>query len=283
LGQVAGAAAAGATSLSALVVSKAIAAIDTVAGFASSDGANTGSTTNLADTARVRVATDLFAVLALGSVQAQFGATITVYKSATGTTPLSGADLAGILANRINLTPAGTAVQELKEWMALLSYVGTGLRGTISPAYASTSDFTQFGSTGAAVQTRNASYPITGIAQLTGTLAGLQGAPLCTSSSAVPFVAAVTNESYGDRLSASGTIIVWGTGFIAGGGNAIVFTSPASADPITLNATSGSYFWDLSPNQINATIAGRIAAGQWTVSVRNACGATSPGFAVTLQ
>jgi hypothetical protein len=65
----------------------------------------------------------------------------------------------------------------------------------------------------------------------------------------------VTNESYGDRLSASGTIIVWGTGFFAGGGNAIVFASPASADPITLNATSGSYFWDLSPDQINATIA----------------------------
>ena len=42
LGQVAGAAAAGTTTLSALVVSKAIAAIDTVAGFASSDGANTG-------------------------------------------------------------------------------------------------------------------------------------------------------------------------------------------------------------------------------------------------
>jgi hypothetical protein len=157
-----------------------------------------------------------------------------------------------------------------------------GLRGTISPAYASTSDFTQFGSFGAAVQTRNASYPNTAITQLTGTLAGLQGAPLCTSSAA-PFVAAVTNESYGDRLSASGTIILWGTGFFAGGGNAIVFTSPASADPITLNATSGSYFWDLSPNQINATIAGRITAGQWTVSVRNACGAASPGFSVTLQ
>src|SRR5260370_25658351 len=89
LGQVAAAAAAGTTSLSALVVSKAIAAIDTVAGFASSDGANTGSTTDLADTARVRVATDLFAVLALGSVHAQFGTTIAVYNSATGPTPLS--------------------------------------------------------------------------------------------------------------------------------------------------------------------------------------------------
>jgi hypothetical protein len=281
LGQVAAAASAGTTTLSALVVSKAIAAVDTVAGFASSDGANMGSTTDLAETARLRVATDLFAILALGAVQAQFGTTITVYKAATGTTTLSGADLAGILANRISLAPAG-AVQELKEWMALLSYMGTGLRGSIDSAYASTSDFTQFSSFGAAVQTRNASYPIAGIAQLTGTLAGLQGAPLCAAS-APPVVAALTNESYGDRLSASGTIIVWGTGFSADGGNALVFTSLGSADPVTLNANSGSYFWDLSPYQINATIAGRIAAGQWMLSVRNVCGATSAGFAVTIQ
>src|SRR5207253_2704221 len=129
-----------------------------------------------------------------------------VYKSATGATALSGADLTGILANRISSAPATAAVQELKAWMALLSYLGTGLRGIITSAYASTSDFTQFGGFGTAVQTRNASYPIVGIAQLTGTLTGLQGAPPCTAS-ATPIVGAVTNESYGDHLSASGTII----------------------------------------------------------------------------
>ncbi len=286
LGQVAAAAAAdsaaGTATLAGLVVSKAVAAIDTVAGFSSSDSTNTGSAADLPGTARVRLATDLYAILALGAVQTQFGVAITVYESSTGTTTLSGADLAGILANRISTSPAVAAVQELKQWMALLSYVGTGLRGTIASAYASTSDFTQFSSFGAAVQTRNASYPIASIAQLTGTLAGLQGTPLCTAS-APPVVSAITNDSYGDRLSASGTIIVWGTGFIAGGGNALVFTSPGSADPITLNANSGSYFWDLSPNQINATIAGRITTGEWMLSVRNACGATSAGFPVTIQ
>lgn len=282
LGQVAAAAATGTPALSALVVSKAVAAIDTVSGFVSSDGANTGSSMELTGTARMRVATDLFAIIALGTVQAQFGTTITVYKSATGTIALSGADLAGILANRISLAPSTAAVLELKEWMALLSYLGTGLRGTIPSTYASTSDFTQFSGFGTAVQTRNASYPVAAIAQLTGTLIGLQGAPPCTAS-ATPVVAAVTNESYGDRLSASGTVIVWGTGFSASGGNALVFTNFGSADPITLNASSGSYFWDLSPNQINATMAGRIAAGQWTLSVKNACGATSAGLAVTIQ
>lgn len=286
LGQVAATAAAdataGTTALSALVVSKAIAAVDTVAGFAPSDGANTGPATDLSGMARVRVAADLFAVLVLGSVQTQFGTAITAYKSATGPATLSGADLAGLLANRINAAPASAGVQELKEWMAVLSYLGTGLRGAVTSAYASTSDFTQFGGFGAAVQTRNATYPIASIGQLMGTLGGLQGAPPCNST-ATPIVAAVTNETYGERLSATGTMIVWGAGFFAGGGNAVRLTRLGSADSITLDANSGSYFWDLSANQINATLAGRMAAGQWMLSVRNACGATSAGFAVTIQ
>ena len=96
-------------------------------------------------------------------------------------------------------------------------------------------------------------------------------------------VAAVTNEYYGDRLSVSGTVIVWGTGFSRCGGNALVFTSLGSADPITLNASTGEYFWDLSPNQINVAFGGRIAAGQWLLSVRNACNASSTTIAVTVQ
>jgi hypothetical protein len=80
LGQVAAAAAAdsvaGTNTLSALIVSKAVAAIDTVSGFAPSDTANTGPTTALSDTVRVRMAVDLYAVLLLGAVQAEFGVTI---------------------------------------------------------------------------------------------------------------------------------------------------------------------------------------------------------------
>lgn len=282
VGQVAAAGAAGGTTLSALVVSKAIAAIGTVSGFAAADAANTGATTDIAGPARIRVATDLFAILALGSVQSQFGITITVYQSATGTATLSLENPTGLLANRIGVNAPGTAVQELKEWSALLSYISAGLRGTISSAYASSSDFSKFGSFGAAVQTRNASYPLGSIAQLTGTLGGLSGAPACIAG-ATPVIATVTNESYGSRLSANGTIIIWGSGFVAGGGNSLVFTGPASVDPITLNALSGSYFWDLSPNQINATIAGRVSAGQWMLSVKDTCGGTSAGVAVTIQ
>jgi 2',3'-cyclic-nucleotide 2'-phosphodiesterase (5'-nucleotidase family) len=181
LGQVAAAAAAdrasGTATLSALVVSKAVAAIDTVSSFAPSDSANTGSATLVPGTGRVRVAADLYAVLLLGAVQSQFGVAITPYRSATGTDVLSGADIPGLLANRIDAAPASGGVQELKEWMALLSYLGAGLGGSITSEYASTADFAQFGSFGAAVQTRNASYPIAGIGELSVTLRALQTAP----------------------------------------------------------------------------------------------------------
>jgi 2',3'-cyclic-nucleotide 2'-phosphodiesterase (5'-nucleotidase family) len=181
LGQVAAAAAAdsagGTNTLSALVVSKAIAAIDTVGGFPAADGANTGTVTNLTGPARVRVAVDLYAVLLLGAVEAQFGTAITPYKSATGPDTLSAADLPGLLGNRIDAAPATTGTQELKEWMALLSYVGSGLGGSITSEYASTSNFTQFFSFGAAVKTRNATYPIASIGQLVATAASLIGGP----------------------------------------------------------------------------------------------------------
>ena len=181
LGQVAAAAAAdraaGTTTLTALVVSQAIAAIDSVAGFAPSDGADTGLATILADASRVRVAADLRAVLLLGAVQTQFGTTITAYKAATGPATLSSADFAGLLANRIDAAPATAGVQELKEWMALLSYLKTGLGGAITAEYASTANFTQFGSFGAAVRTRNLTYPIASIGQFVGTVSALQSAP----------------------------------------------------------------------------------------------------------
>jgi 2',3'-cyclic-nucleotide 2'-phosphodiesterase (5'-nucleotidase family) len=181
LGQVASAAAAdsaaGTNTLSALIVSKAVAAIDTVSGFAPSDTANIGTATALSDTVRVRMAVDLFGVLLLGAVQAEFGVTITPYASASGSTVLSGANIPGLLANRIDAAPGTPNVQELKEWMALLSYVGTGLGGSIHHEYASNSNFTKFSNFGRAVRTRNLSYPVANIGQLFGTLSGLQNAP----------------------------------------------------------------------------------------------------------
>ncbi len=177
LGQVAGAAAASTNTLSALIVSKAIAAIDTVSGFAPGDTENIGPATALSDADRVRMAVDLYAVLLLGAVQAEFGVTITPYASATGPAILSGANFPGLLANRIDAAPGTPNVQELKEWMALLSYVGTGLDGSIPDKYRSNSNFTKFDNFGRAVRTRNLSYPVVSIGQLFGTLSSLQNAP----------------------------------------------------------------------------------------------------------
>jgi hypothetical protein len=176
-------AAAGTDALTTLIVSKAVAAIDTVAGFAPGDAANLGPAAVLPAGVRVRVSADLYAVLSLGAIQTLFGTTITTFKAATGPDVLSGADMGGVLANRIDAAPGTPGVQELKEWMALLFYLENGLGGSIPTAYASTSDFQQFASTatpqpfGAAVTTRNASYPVADLEQLVSTLSGLNGSP----------------------------------------------------------------------------------------------------------
>jgi len=272
----------GTNTAAALVVSKAVNAIDTVSAFAVSDAPNTGPATDLTGASRVRVATDLFAILALAQVQQIFGVNVTVYQSATGTVTLSPADLNGILANRVNAAPSASSLQELKAWMALLSYLATGLKGSISSAYASTSDFTQFPSDGAAVQTRNASYPLAAIGQLVGGVGSLEGAPPCANIG-TPKVAAITNSSYAASLSAAGTIVVWGTGFTPAGGNSIRLTPAGGSSTIALDANSGAYFWDLSAYQINAALPSTTVAGQYQLTVQNSCGATSAPFAITLQ
>ena len=227
----------------------------------------------------MRTAADLFAIVALGALQTQFGTTVNAYRSATGSTSLSITDPAGLLSNRINADPLSGTMQELKEWMALLSYVAKGLGGSIPTTYSSTTDFTQFGNFGVAVQTRNASYPIASIGQLVNTTATLLGSPRCASTA--PVVAAVTNADYGSGLSAKSTILVWGSGF-SSGGNSVVFNRVGSTDSISQNIGSGGYFWDLSPNQINLTLLETIGSGQWTLSVKNACGTSSAAFSITI-
>ena len=61
--------------------------------------------------------------------------------------------------------------------MALLANVGGALGGAIGPEYASTTNFAQFPTFGAAVKTRNASYPLASVAQYIGTVSALQKAP----------------------------------------------------------------------------------------------------------
>jgi 2',3'-cyclic-nucleotide 2'-phosphodiesterase (5'-nucleotidase family) len=167
----------GISAVSSLIVSKAVAAIDTVSGFAPTDAENTGAATPLNPANRVRVAVDLYAVLLINAVQSQFGVAITPYQSATGSTVLSSADFATLLGNRIDAAPATSGIQELKEWTALLLNVTTGLGGAINADYASTANFAQFPTFGVAVRTRNASYPLASIGQFATTIGALQAAP----------------------------------------------------------------------------------------------------------
>ena len=176
VGEVATAALSGTRAVGSLVASKAVAAIDTVSGFAPTDGENTGATTPLG-ASRIRVAADLYSILLLNAVDAQYGIKITPFQAATGTTVLSGADFPTLLGNRIDLAPATPGIQELKEWMALLSNVGGGLKGKIGPEYASTPNFEDFPSSGAAVHTRNDTYPLGDIRQLALTSVTLENAP----------------------------------------------------------------------------------------------------------
>jgi hypothetical protein len=45
----------------------------------------------------------------------------------------------------------------------------------------------------------------------------------------------------------------------------------------------GHYFWDGNGTQINASLDGRVAAGTWTVTVRNASGGSSSPYTLTIQ
>ena len=177
MGEVAATALGGTRAVSALVVNKAVAAIDRLSGFAATDTTSTGAVTELSSSSRIRVAVDLYAVLLLNAVQSQYGIAITPYQAATGSTTLSPSDFPTLLGNRIDAAPATSGVQELKEWMALLSNIGTNLAGIIGPDYTSTTNFTDFPTSGVAVRTRNASYPLASIAQLVRTVSTLQQAP----------------------------------------------------------------------------------------------------------
>lgn len=177
LGEVATTGLKGVNAVSGLVASKAINAIDTVSAFSTSDTMNTGTTTDLTASGRVRVAVDLYAMLLINAVEAQYGIKITAYQSATGTTVLTPANMPVLLGNRIDADPATNGIQELKEWTALLANVGSALKGTIGTQYASTANFAEFPKAGVAVTTRNASYPLASIAQLAGTMSALQQAP----------------------------------------------------------------------------------------------------------
>jgi 5'-nucleotidase len=187
LGRVAGAAArdaaTGATTLDALLIALAEAAIGPVSAFAPADPACTGPAAPLG-AGRCRIVLDRYALLMVDAARARFGLRSAVYQCARGDAQLTGATPDGqarILANRIALG-SGT-FRELKTWTALLRYLtappgrgGHFDRGRISAEYGAGPDFSQFAAFGAAVRVRNASFPAAQVRALAALVQDLRGA-----------------------------------------------------------------------------------------------------------
>ena len=86
-----------------------------------------------------------------------------------------------------------------------------------------------------------------------------------------PSLAAVTNSSYQNKISAGDTVIAWGSGFTVGGNRLIFTPASGSGQSVVLGETDGLYFWDQSTGQINAALPPSVIAGQWYVQVQNDC------------
>ncbi len=95
-----------------------------------------------------------------------------------------------------------------------------------------------------------------------------------------PTVSAVTDQNYSYTINADDTIVVWGNGFSLTGGNTIQLTRSGYPD-IWMYEGDGYYFWDESYTQMNASLAGRAAPGQWNLYVRDYWSGT-PSAAYTL-
>ena len=171
-------AATGSITLNTKIFNMAIGAIGQISAFGAADATCMGAPAlDLAPATRYRVAGDLYAVLMMGAAKSKFGVDITAYAKGTAgdATTVSAANLAAAMAYRINAGGPVAPVVELKEWMALVQYIGA-LGGTIPPYYLSTpvfSDFAVAGRWGPAVTVRNQSYPIGSIGAMMTTLGGL--------------------------------------------------------------------------------------------------------------
>ena len=138
-------------------------------------------------------------------------------------------------------------------------------------------------------RTRAAGYagPLTVGTDLTAINIGQAVTVTTCPSPDTPAISAVDNAADGTpALSAGETIVVWGTGFTATGGNSLTFSqtdSSGKVTSVTAGESSGGYFWDASYTLIGTALGSSIGAGNWNVTAKNACGISSPAFAVTIH
>jgi hypothetical protein len=104
-----------------------------------------------------------------------------------------------------------------------------------------------------------------------------------TFNGSVPVISSVTDSSYSSTITATSTIIVWGSNFSPGGGNTLQFHSFSGYADVWMYQGDGHYYWDYATNQINASLDSRLASGWWSVTVRNASGTASAAFNVYIN
>jgi hypothetical protein len=126
-----------------------------------------------------------------------------------------------------------------------------------------------------------ATYTLTGI-NSTSQSYPAASAQVTITVSQNPVVAAVTDSNYQSTLYADSTIVIWGSGFTATGGNTVQLQRPGYAD-VWLYEGDGHYYWDQSTGQINSSLDNRAAPGPWTVTVRDATSAPSYPFNITIN
>jgi hypothetical protein len=97
-----------------------------------------------------------------------------------------------------------------------------------------------------------------------------------------PNIATITNAAYGSTINAGDTLIVWGSGFAPYGGNTLQFSNGRGVT-VQLGDQGGQYFWDRSDIQINAAPGPQLSAGDWRVTVTNACGSQSTALPLAIR
>jgi hypothetical protein len=91
----------------------------------------------------------------------------------------------------------------------------------------------------------------------------------------------VDGITYSTTIAPTSVMTIFGSNLSAGGN--MVHLQRSGYGDVWLYNGDGHYFWDGNGTQINASLDGRVAAGTWTVTVRNASGGSSSPYTLTIQ
>src|SRR5207253_2218143 len=110
-----------------------------------------------------------------------------------------------------------------------------------------------------------------------------QSANVAVTIGSAPIVYGVLNQYNSSTIHANDIIQVFGTGFSVTPQNVIQLVRPGFSD-VWLWDADGSYFWDRSYIQMNASLNNWAVPGAWTLYVYNGyTGNSSAGYPITIN